>query len=162
MALSKKRLLIKIATAVILILAAGFILYKLIFPDEFKVSEDEIALRIRLDTAEDIGLLVYDYNINGEDYSGGVSNADRSLIGHDEEIIVTWNEEELHTDLKEENDITVTFRVITEYTDPNFDNVYPEEITMHLDPVEWTAHKGEEYTIRITGDNTNGYEVTME
>ena len=162
MALSKKRLLIKIATAVILILAAGFILYQILFPDEFKVNEDEIALRIRLDTAEDIGLLVYDYNINGEDYSGGMSNADRSLIGHDEEIIVTWNEEDLHADLKEENDITVTFRVITEYTDPNFDNVYPEEITMYLDPIEWEAHKGEEYQLLISGDNTNGYEVTME
>ena len=97
----------KIAIAILLtaVAVAGYILY----PREFKVREDEIALRIQMDTKEDIGLLVYDYNIAGHDYSGGISNADRSLIGHDEELIVTWNDEELK--IKTEEDIP--FKITT-------------------------------------------------
>jgi len=147
----------KIAIAILLIAVAvaGYILY----PREFKVREDEIALRIQMDTKEDIGLLVYDYNIAGHDYSGGISNTDRSLIGHDEELIVTWNDEELKIKTEEDIPFKITFRIITEYTDPNYENNYPEGITVYLDPIEWTAHLGEEYEVRITGDSTNGYEA---
>ena len=49
-----------------------------------------------IDTEEDIGLLVYDYRVDSHEYSGGISNADGSLIKHDSDNIVVWNKEELN------------------------------------------------------------------
>ena len=49
---------------------------------EYEVGADEIALYIQLDTREDIGLLVYDYRVDGRDYGGGISNADKSPLKH--------------------------------------------------------------------------------
>lgn len=60
-------------------------------------AADEIALRIQLDTKEDVGLLVYDYRAEGRDYSGGISNADGSLLPGDSENMVVWNREELES-----------------------------------------------------------------
>ena len=59
----KKHIIIVVCVAVFLLLAvpAGIIAYNRLFPDEYIVAEDEIALRVQLDTAEDIGLLVYDF-----------------------------------------------------------------------------------------------------
>ena len=41
------------------------------------------------------GLLVYDYRAEDRDYSGGISNADGSLLPSDSENMVVWNREEL-------------------------------------------------------------------
>ena len=165
----KKKIIIIVCSIVFVLLAAvsGWILYNRFFPEEFKVGEDEIALRIQMDTKEDIGLLVYDYNIAGHDCGGGMSNPNRTMLKHDEELIATWNEEQLRLvlggeDLEEELPIRMKFRIITEYRDPNFENIYPESITMYLDPIEWTAHVGQEYKVRITGDKANGYEVSWD
>lgn len=84
-----------LAIAVVLILV--FIVYYRVVPDEYVPAADEIALHIQLDTEEDIGLLVYDYRADGHEYSGGISNADGSLIKHDSDNIVVWNKEELNT-----------------------------------------------------------------
>ena len=54
-----------------------------------KVADDEIALYIQLDIKEDIGVLVVDYEAKGTSCSGGTSNADKSLLRHDELIIYT-------------------------------------------------------------------------
>ena len=163
----KKHIIIVVCVAVFLLLAvpAGIIAYNRFFPDEYVVAEDEIALRVQLDTAEDIGLLVYDYEILGHDRSGGMSNADRSMIKHDDELIIVWNREELETELDEklpEGDIPMelTFRIITEYTDPNFENIYPEDITVYLDPMELDVALGQEYRITITGDSETGYQAS--
>ena len=40
-----------------------------------EVANDEIALQIMLDTKEDIGLLIVDYDANGSRGSGGTSHA---------------------------------------------------------------------------------------
>ena len=163
----KKKIIIIVCSIVFVLLAAvsGWILYNRFFPEEYKVGEDEIALRIQMDTKEDIGLLVYDYNIAGHDCGGGISNPDRSMIKHDEELIATWDKEQLKLatgceDFEDELPINMRFRIITEYQDPNFDNVYPESITSYLEPIEWTAHIGQEYKVRITGDEAKGYVVS--
>ena len=53
------------------------------------------------------------------------------------------------------------FRIITEYTDPNFENIYPEEITVRTEPISWDAYFGKMYDINITGNKTDGYTVKL-
>ena len=154
----KKKIGIIIAIAAVLGLA--FIAYQYMKPDEYIPSDDEIALHIQLDTEEAVGLLVYDYCADGHTYSGGISNADRTLIKNDSENIVVWNKEELH-DPSDAFELSVQFRIITEYVEPNFENVYPDDITKYVEPVSWEAHFGESYFITITGDKAIGYNAAL-
>lgn len=74
-----KKKIIGIIAAIAVVLGLGLIICNQIIPNEYEPADDEIALHIQLDVGEDIGLLVYDYRVNGHEYSGGISNADRSL-----------------------------------------------------------------------------------
>ena len=154
----KKKIWIIIAIAAVLGLA--FIVYQYRNPDEYIPADDEIALHIQLDTEEDVGLLVYDYRTNSHEYSGGISNADKSLIKHDSDNIVVWNKEELNN-LSDTFELLMQFRIITEYVAPNYENVYPDDITKHIEPISWEAHFGETYFITITGGKTNGYKAVL-
>ena len=147
-----------LAIAVVLILV--FIVYYRVVPDEYVPAADEIALHIQLDTEEDIGLLVYDYRAEGHEYSGGISNADGSLIKHDSDNIVVWNKEELNT-LSDIFELSMQFRIITEYVTPNYENIYPDDIAKYMEPISWDANFGESYFITITGDKTNGYKAVL-
>ena len=164
--MTKKRIITGICVLFAIIVC--FALYNILFPGNFKVSEDEIAVRIKLDLNEDVGLVVYDYEIDGNEGGGGVSNADKSLLKRNEELIITWSKEELKEhDLIREVDsdhypFMMRFGIITEYVDPNFENKYEEDITRYLEPIEWEAYFGKEYIVHITGDKTNGYSITME
>ena len=148
-----------LAIAVVLILV--FIVYYRVVPDEYVPAADEIALHIQLDTEEDIGLLVYDYRADSHEYSGGISNADGSLIKHDSDNIVVWNKEELNT-LSDTFELSMQFRIITEYVTPNYENIYPDDITKYMEPISWDANFGESYFITITGDKTNGYKAILK
>ena len=148
-----------LAIAVVLILV--FIVYYRVVPDEYVPATDEIALHIQLDTEEDIGLLVYDYRAEGHEYSGGISNADGSLIKHDSDNIVVWNKEELNT-FSDTFELSMQFRIITEYVTPNYENIYPDDITKYMEPISWDANFGESYFITITGDKTNGYKAILK
>lgn len=148
-----------LAIAVVLILV--FIVYYRVVPDEYVPAADEIALHIQLDTEEDIGLLVYDYRAEGHEYSGGISNADGSLIKHDSDNIVVWNKEELNT-FSDTFELSMQFRIITEYVTPNYENIYPDDITKYMEPISWDANFGESYFITITGDKTNGYKAILK
>lgn len=156
----KKKIIVSIlAIAVVLILV--FIVYYRVVPDEYVPAADEIALHIQLDTEEDIGLLVYDYRADGHEYSGGISNADGSLIKHDSDNIVVWNKEELNT-LSDTFELSMQFRIITEYVTPNYENIYPDDITKYMEPISWDANFGDSYFITITGDKTNGYKAILK
>ena len=162
--MNRKKILIIISAVFALLLCLG--LYKTLFPREYKVKEDEIAMKIKLDLQEDIGLIVYDYTVNGHEFGGGISNADKSLIRKNEELIDVWSKEDIRFMLGEEDNseyyrFTMTIRIITDYVDPNFENVYPEDITRYLEPIEWTASFGNEYDIHITGNKTDGYKIIM-
>ena len=148
-----------LAIAVVLILV--FIVYYRVVPDEYVPAADEIALHIQLDTEEDIGLLVYDYRAEGHEYSGGISNADGSLIKHDSDNIVVWNKEELNT-FSDTFELSMQFRIITEYVTPNYENIYPDDITKYMEPISWDANFGESYFITSTGDKTNGYKAILK
>lgn len=41
--------------------------------------------------------------------------------------------------------MSIQFSVITEYVDPNYENVYPAEYTKPLDPISLKANFGETY-----------------
>lgn len=155
-----KKKVIGIVTAIVIVLGLSLAAYNQITPDEYVPAADEIALHIQLDTEEDVGLLVYDYRTNSHEYSGGISNADKSLIKHDSDNIVVWNKEELNN-LSDTFELLMQFRIITEYVAPNYENVYPDDITKHIEPISWEAHFGETYFITITGGKTNGYKAVL-
>lgn len=152
--------IIGIAAAALIVLGLSLVIYKQIIPDEYVPAADEIALHLKLDTEEDVGLLVYDYRAGGHEYSGGISNADGSLIQHDSDNIVVWNREELNLS-SDPFELTMQLRIITEYVAPNYENVYPDDITKYMEPISWEAHFGESYCITITGDQTNGYQAVL-
>lgn len=152
--------IIGIAAAALIVLGLSLVIYNQIIPDEYVPAADEIALHLKLDTEEDVGLLVYDYRAGGHEYSGGISNADGSLIQHDSDNIVVWNREELNLS-SDPFELTMQLRIITEYVAPNYENVYPDDITKYMEPISWEAHFGESYCITITGDQTNGYQAVL-
>lgn len=152
--------IIGIAAAALIVLGLSLVIYNQIIPDEYVPADDEIALHLKLDTEEDVGLLVYDYRAGSHEYSGGISNADGSLIQHDSDNIVVWNREELNLS-SDSFELTMQLRIITEYVAPNYENVYPDDITKYMEPISWEAHFGESYCITITGDQTNGYQAVL-
>lgn len=154
--MNKKR--IGIVFAIVVVMGFGFLLYKQLVSDEYVPAEDEIALHIQLDTKEDIGLLIFDYRADDLDYSGGMSNADQSLIQHNSDNVQVWNQQQLNSS-SDTVELSIQFRIITEYVQPNFENIYPEEITKYLDPISWEAHFGKSYFVTVTGDKENGYKV---
>lgn len=156
--MNKKK--IGIAVAIVIVLGLGFIFYNQTISDEYVPADDEIALHIQLDTKEDVGLLVYDYRADHHEYSGGTSNADRSLIKHDSDSIVVWNKEELNSS-SDTVEFSIQFRIITEYVTPNYENVYPANITEYIKPISFEAYFGESYFITISGDKTNGYKAAL-
>ena len=138
----------------------GLVVYNQIIPKEYVPADGEIALHLQLDTEEDVGLLVYDYRADSHEYSGGMSNADGSLIKHDSDVIVVWNKEELNS-LSDTFELSMQLRIITEYVAPNYENVYPDNITKYTEPISWEAHFGESYFITITGNKTSGYKAVL-
>ena len=133
-----KKKIIGIIVAIVIVLGLSLVVYNQIIPDEYVPTDDEIALHLKLDTEEDVGLLVYDYRAGGHEYSGGISNADGSLIQHDSDNIVVWNREELNLS-SDPFELSMQFRIITEYVAPNYENVYPDDITKYMEPISWEA-----------------------
>ena len=152
--------IIGIAAAIVIVLGLSLVIYNQTIPDEYVPAADEIALHLKLDTEEDVGLLVYDYRAGSHAYSGGISNADGSLIQHGSDNTVVWNQEELNLS-SAPFELSMQFRIITEYVAPNYENIYPDDITKYMEPISWEAHFGESYCITITGDQTNGYQAVL-
>lgn len=145
----------------IVIFGLGFILNQQMAADRDVPADDEIALHIQLDIDRDIGLLVFDYYADGQEHSGGVSNADRSLMKPNSDLIQVWNRQELNSS-SDTVELSIQFRMITEYVEPNFENVYTEDITQYIDtPISFHAHFGEAYFITITGDQASGYKAVL-
>ena len=124
------------------------------------VSEDEIVLRIKLDTKEDLGLLLIDYDANGSGGRGGISNANKSLLKRGEQLFYTLPRHAFDDPADAEN-LSIRFTVITQYFEPNFDEVYPAECTIPMDAISLNAEFGQSYSITICGDRTNGYQAFL-
>ena len=151
---------IGIIAAMAVALGLSLVVYNRFHGKNYVPAADEIALQIQVDTKEDIGLLVYDYQAGGRTYSGGISNADGSLIKRDSENIVVLNREELNQS-DDSFELSMQFRVITEYVTPNFENIYPDDITKYAEPIAWEAGFGETYHITITGNRVDGYKAVL-
>ena len=126
-----------------------------------EVAEDEIALRIKLDTKEDFGVLLIAYDANGSGGRGGISNADKSLLKHDEQLFYTLPKHAFDDPSAVEN-LSIQFTVITEYVEPNFEEIYPEKFKIPVNAISLKADYGESYSITISGDQTNGYQAVLE
>ena len=154
----KKKLVIFVPLALLLL---GFLLYAGgCFDRPPQAAGNEILLKIRLDLGEDIGLLVIDHSLDGKEGSGGMSNADKSPLRRDE--VLYWSFEKAADDTAETADVLVRFTVVTEYVAPNFDNVYPEELMISLEPLSFFARYGETVSLLIKGDRENGYQAILE
>ena len=149
-----------IAITIAAVLGLGFIVYEQVVPRQYLPADDEIALQIQFDTQEDIGLLVFDYRAGESEMSGGIANADKSLIRHDSQVIEVWDKRELNSS-SDTVALWIRFRIITAYVDPNYENIYPQDITEYLQPIAWQAHFGESYSITITGDKAGGYTAVL-
>ena len=125
-----------------------------------EVAEDEIALRIRLNTKEDFGLLLIDYDANGSGGRGGISNANKSLIKRNELLFYSLPKHAFGDPPDVEN-LSIQFTVVTEYFEPNFDEIYPAEYTIPLDAISLNADFGKAYSIIIHGDMANGYQAIL-
>lgn len=158
--MSQKRIgIFIIATLALLII---FTLYSCNKSDEYIAADDEIALQIKLDTKEDIGLLLIDYDVNGSKGSGGISNADKSMLKHGELVIDTMHKEQEFENLDDIENLKIQFKIVTKYFEPNYDNVYPDEYVKTIDSISLKGEYGKSYNITITGDKTNGYKAILE
>jgi hypothetical protein len=122
---------------------------------------DEIMLKIKLDLKEDIGLLVICHDVDGDKGSGGISNADKTMLKRDENLYWTF-EKRFYENSADTVDTVLRFTVVTEYCDPNYENVYPVELTVPAGEVSFKADFGKSYLVTITGDKTNGYQAVFD
>ena len=126
-----------------------------------QTNADEISLQIQLDLKENIGLLLIDSDMDGSVSSGGSSNADKTMLKKDDCIywpIERQNDENIPDNVT----LSLRFTVITEYCEPNYENIYPSEYQIPMDAITFPARFGDSYSIRITGDKTNGYQAVLE
>ena len=122
---------------------------------------EAVNLVIQLDLKEDIGLLIIDASLDGVETSGGISNANKTMLKRNE--ILNWSvEKEWYDNPADPAELSIRFRVITVYCDPNYESIYPEEYTVLLEPISFTAGFGKEYHITITGDSQNGYQAVLD
>jgi hypothetical protein len=138
--MNKKRIWITIG--VVIAMGLTFLFYQLLKPAETYIpTNDEIAIHIQLKIKEDIGLIVFDYQADDSKQSGGISNANKSLIKHDSDNIQVWDRQSLHS-TSDSVALWIQFRFITEYVDPNFENIYPQDLTVYLPPISFEAQFG--------------------
>lgn len=152
---------IKIFIIIIILLILSFLLIKYLKNNKYNTPLEEITLEIKLDLKEDIGLIIIDYEVDDISGSGGISNANKTLISHNATLTYTLNKQEFNNLSNIEN-LIINFKIITKYIDPNYENIYPEEYTSTMSPIQIKAHYGETYHITITGDKTNGYIAKYE
>ena len=150
-----------LAVPLVLLCAAILFWWKEPIDQPAEAAEDEIALRIKLNTGEDFGLLLIDYGANGSGGRGGISNANKSLIKHDEQLFYTLPKHAFGDPSDVEN-LSIRFTVITKYFEPNFDEIYPAECTIPMEAISLKAEFGKSYSIVISGDRTNGYQAVSE
>ena len=93
---------------------------------------------LNIEFSEDIGLIIIDYDVNGSKGSGGISNADKTMIKHDELLIYTLSKSDFNNLTNIEN-LSIQLKIVTKYVEPNYDNVYPDEYTIPIDTISLKA-----------------------
>ncbi|MBD5560964.1 MAG: hypothetical protein HDQ87_11580 [Clostridia bacterium] len=125
-------------------------------------TSEELMLVIDLDTEDDIGLLVIDYEGEGVEGSGGVSNADKTVLRRGEKLFFTLDKEQEHYDDPDKlENLTVRFSVVDPGIEPNIDNVYPAESVSPLEPVTVPVSFGESAHLAVRGSRPDGYTAEL-
>lgn len=88
----KKIVITVLAVVAVLAIAVIFAFHRTDQPSE--INENEIALQIQLDLKEDVGLLIIDSDIDGQKESGGISNADKTMLKKDD--LIYWSIDKQH------------------------------------------------------------------
>ncbi len=127
-----------------------------------KAEPDEIMIRIKLNLDEDIGLFLVYYDVNGTVGAGGISNADKSLLKCDSDDLYWSFYQRQLTEPEDSVRLALSFVVVTEYFDPNFENEYPEEYQIPLETVYFDADFGKIYTVMVSGSRDSGYQAALE
>ena len=123
-------------------------------------EEDEIKVVIHLDLDEGIGLFLVDYDADGAEGTGGMSNADKSTIKRDD--VLYWSLDRRCLDNAADGvKLVLKFSVVSQYFDPNYDNVYPEEYVIDAGSVSFDAAFGGTYSVTITGGRESGYRAVL-
>lgn len=135
-----------------------FFVYSRFFPSKVVPQDDEIFVQVQLNIKEDIGLLIYDYEVNDHIFSEGIANADKSLLKHDGIVTLSFSKDHLKVD-QSSIKMKINFRVITQYVDPNYENIYPEELTKSIDEFNLHMEFGKIYYLELTGDAMHGYQI---
>lgn len=157
----------KIVNVVILIILALMIVFAVtkfgyLYDVPPQAEDNEIKVNIKLDVNEDIGLFLIDYDVNGEDGKGGISNADKTMIKRDStDLYWSFYKEQLDN-TADTVDVKLLFTIVTEYFDPNYDNIYPKEYMIPIDAISFKADFGEIYYVTITGNKVNGYQAVID
>lgn len=124
-------------------------------------EEDKIVVNIQLDLDEDIGLLITDWNINGQTGTSGVINADKSKIIRDSNE--TWEFDRFILNKEADTyELKLKFTIVTEYFEPNYEFDYPEEYTIPTNEISFTAEFGKTYSVIISGGQQNGYNAVLK
>ena len=97
--------------------------------EPYAPAEDEIALQIQLDLDEDIGLLVIDYAAGESSGSGGRIQRRQIALKAGRAAFLHAGEALFSTTRRLWGSLRLAFTVITEYQEPNYENVYPGEYT---------------------------------
>ncbi len=129
------------------------------FFDGFQ-AKNVIRLQVRLDLQEDIGLLILDYDAPGLSGSQGTSHADRSLIGRGERCDFALCRQDF-SGRADAVPLTLRFTIVSEYVDPNFDNLYPAELVLPLEPIMLEAAYGRSFDLLISGSRASGYRAQL-
>lgn len=152
-------------TAILVILGLSFAFAAIRFTqmhDALPQAEaDEIKVNLQFDLDEDIGLFLIDYDVNGTHGAGGISNANQSMLKRDsKDLFWSFDRKQLVTP-SDTADVMLKFTVVTQYFEPNYDNIYPEECMIPADEISITAQFGEIYDVIITGNRIDGYQAIM-
>lgn len=111
-AVMKKIVITVLAVVAVLAIAVIFAFHRTDQPSE--INENEIALQIQLDLKEDVGLLIIDSDIDGQKESGGISNADKTMLKKDD--LIYWSIDKQHYEtVSDMVELLLNFTVITEY-----------------------------------------------
>lgn len=127
-----------------------------------ETSDEEIRVNIQLELEEDIGLLLTEYTANGKQGMSGSSVADKSMIKRNSMEFWTFEKWMLEDDLADTVELRLKFIVVTEYFEPDYDFDYPEEYTIPMDAISFTANFGETYHVTIQGGKTSGYQAVFD
>lgn len=125
-------------------------------------GDDEILLKIALDLEEDVGLILIDTVINGRNSTGGVSNANATMIKRND--VIYWSISRKDHNVGEDVSSTVLsvrIRVVTKYFTPNYENDYPEQYVMPTEALTFSVSFGSSYGITVTGNNVKGYTARL-